>query len=242
MSNIAINPIQFSYVVNLQLAWASTTTLTVAAGAARDSTNTNDLILGAPVTINSAVNGANGLDTGSLANTTWYAVYIIGSSTNSTVTAALLSTSATAPTLPKGYDIFRRIGWVITDGSANIIVFSAYGSGNDRKYFLDTVVTVLNAAGNTAYTDVSLTGSVPPSSSLVILNWKFVPATAGNTALLRTKGSTATANQQLTGSVAAQPNGGQVFINANTSQVIQYKTTSGSDALTLYVAGFEEYL
>ena len=57
----------------------------VAAGAARDSTNQDDIVFGSSVIINSAVNGANGLDTGSatLANNTFYYVFAIGSSLSS---------------------------------------------------------------------------------------------------------------------------------------------------------------
>jgi len=61
------------------------------------------------VTISTATSGANGLDTGSIANNTWYSVWVIY---NGTTTAGLLSTSATAPTLPVGYTYQARVGWV----------------------------------------------------------------------------------------------------------------------------------
>jgi len=61
------------------------------------------------VTISTATSGANGLDTGSIANSTWYSVWVIY---NGTTTAGLLSTSATAPTLPSGYTYKARVGWV----------------------------------------------------------------------------------------------------------------------------------
>jgi hypothetical protein len=52
----------------------------IAAGAARDSTNQDDIVLLAPVVVNSAVVGVNGLDTGVLAASTTYYLYIIGDS------------------------------------------------------------------------------------------------------------------------------------------------------------------
>jgi hypothetical protein len=61
------------------------------------------------VSISTATSGANGLDTGSIANSTWYSVWVIY---NGTTTAGLLSTSATAPTLPSGYTYKARVGWV----------------------------------------------------------------------------------------------------------------------------------
>src|SRR5208283_4100787 len=68
------------YVNGLDVSWVSTTALSVAAGAARDSSNVNDIVSPTAVSISSAINGAGGLDTGTIAASTFYAVYIIGSS------------------------------------------------------------------------------------------------------------------------------------------------------------------
>ena len=59
-------------------------------------------------------NGVNGLDTGTLAASTWYYVYVIY---NGTTTAGLFSLSSTSPTLPSGYTYFARVGAVRTDSS-----------------------------------------------------------------------------------------------------------------------------
>src|SRR5580692_3582295 len=67
------------------------TVLDIAAGQCRDSNNVIDMILGdflnegygtdnSSTSLNAAVNGLNGLDTGSLAASTMYAVYIIADS------------------------------------------------------------------------------------------------------------------------------------------------------------------
>lgn len=230
------------YVTNLQVSVASNTTLSIVAGQARDSTNVVDIVLSSTATLNAATTGANALDTGSLANNTWYAVYVIGSSVNQAQPVTLLSTSATAPILPDNYDVFRRIGWVLTDGSAHFLAVDIYGNSNERIYKWDAIATELSAAGNTGYTDVNMASSVPPTSNLVDINWKLVPATAGNLTLLRKNGSSSTANPQLTGSVAAQPNAGFITMNCDSSQIIEYKTASGSDALTLYVLGFTDFI
>jgi hypothetical protein len=240
-----ITPKPLLYVNNLQISNNATTPNTkidVAAGAARDSGNDYDIELASAVTINADVNGANGLDTGSLGNATWYAVHVIGDSSNKNDGAALLSTSRTAPVLPSGYDVFRHIGWALTDGSAHFLLFNAYGNGNLRKYFWDAVVTELNAQGNTSFTDVDLASSVPPTSTLVYLNWKLVPQAAGNLSNLRKNGSSSTTNVQLTGSVAAQPNAGQLIMNTDSAQVIEYKTAHADDDLTLIVTGFEDFI
>jgi hypothetical protein len=72
-------------------------------------------------TIDCSTTGANGLDTGSLANSTWYHVNVIGKLDGTT--ALLASASFSSPTLPSGYTLKRRIGSFKTDGSAHIITF-----------------------------------------------------------------------------------------------------------------------
>lgn len=65
-----------------------------------------------------AVGTGNGsLDTGTIANTTWYHVYLI-KRVDTGVVDVLISTSATSPTMPTNYTISRRIGAMKTNGSA----------------------------------------------------------------------------------------------------------------------------
>ncbi|HWR07089.1 MAG TPA: hypothetical protein VN379_09470, partial [Sporomusa sp.] len=61
--------------------------------------------------LNTAITGANGRDTGSLAVSTWYYLYVIYNPTTATV-ACLMSTNSTTPTLPSGYTYFARVGAV----------------------------------------------------------------------------------------------------------------------------------
>lgn len=68
------------------------------------------------LTIAGTTTGANALDTGTIATSTWYSVWVIY---NGTTTAGLLSTSATSPTLPSGYTHKARVGWIRTDGTVN---------------------------------------------------------------------------------------------------------------------------
>jgi hypothetical protein len=80
-------------------------------------------------TLNAASTGANGLDTGSLANSTWYYVFLIS---NGATMATLLSTSATAPTMPSGYIYKYRVGAVRTGGSATFLRTTQ--KGNTAQY------------------------------------------------------------------------------------------------------------
>lgn len=71
------------------------------------------------LTIDAGVVGANGIDAAALTNNTWFSVWVIYNPTTNTW-AGLLSTSATAPTLPSGYTASARLGWFRTNGSAQL--------------------------------------------------------------------------------------------------------------------------
>src|SRR5277367_1440576 len=93
-----------------QLTWHSTTVVYLNNGTCRDSTNTNDITIAGPsatpyVTLTTTVSGVGGLDTGTVAASTLYDVYAIGSSLGQAPGAALYSlASASAPVLPYNYD------------------------------------------------------------------------------------------------------------------------------------------
>jgi hypothetical protein len=122
-----VNPLPRGHIAGLTLSAAgSTATFGVAAGQAVDSTNVRPLALASAYTKTTsawAVGSGNGaLDTGSIANSTWYHVYIIGRS-DTGVEDILVSTSVSSPTMPTNYDYKRRIGSMKTDGSAQWVKF-----------------------------------------------------------------------------------------------------------------------
>jgi hypothetical protein len=63
--------------------------------------------------------GNGSLDTGTIATATWYHVHLITHADGSAVDL-LLSLSATAPTLPSGYTLRRRIGSIRVAGTGNV--------------------------------------------------------------------------------------------------------------------------
>jgi len=99
----------------------SSATFTVAAGEAADSTHLRLMVLSSAISKTTsawAVGTGNGaLDTGAIANNTWYHVHLI-ERTDGTLRDVLVSLSATAPTMPSGYTYARRIGSLRTNGSA----------------------------------------------------------------------------------------------------------------------------
>lgn len=119
------------YIDGLNMSTAgSSATFTVAAGVATDSTNARQLSLPASISKTTsawAVGTGNGaLDTGTIANNTWYHVYLI-ERYDTGVKDILISTSASSPTMPTGYDYKRLIGSLLTDGSAQWVSFIQNG-------------------------------------------------------------------------------------------------------------------
>ncbi len=105
--------------------------IAISVGEARDSANTQDIPLAAILTKQIDVNWVAGDDAGgfpsglTLSNATWYHMFVIYDTTNA-LTDAGFDTSLTATNLladATDYTKFRRIGAVLTDGSANIIQF-----------------------------------------------------------------------------------------------------------------------
>jgi hypothetical protein len=125
------------------------------------------------LTINSAGAGANGLDTGTLAASTWYAMWAIYNPSTLTV-AGLLSLSSTAPTLPSGYTFKARVGWIRTDGTANKYPLSFKQYGRSVQY--------VEAAGSNVTSPIvmasGLQGSPTTPTWVAIGVSNFVPPTA----------------------------------------------------------------
>lgn len=115
-----------------------TTRVTVATGQCRDSTNVADIMLLAP--LNKRLDAAwaagsnnGGRDTGSLAaDQTWHVFVITDVGTSPPTVDVLFSQSPTAPTLPAGYDYFRRIGSVILEKNSTAMR-PFFQHGNDFK-------------------------------------------------------------------------------------------------------------
>ena len=268
IQNETIYALPHLYVQGLQLSAATPTGATVicvAPGAARDSTNSIDMVVGLQnyfgidnpavqfqnyqpgLFVNSAVNGANGLDTGTIAASTQYAVYLIGDSRNYNNTAAVLSlTSNTAPTLPSGYDSYRLIGFWATDSSSNFVYATnkPQNIGGLLTYFNSPAISALSGGTATSFTAIDLaTNSAIPTTTLqnvmVTLLVTFTPAAVGDTVQFRPTGSSATGNiPTITGAVAgiAQSQYINVIAGVGSSKPeIDYKVTSGSDAVSVSV-------
>lgn len=268
VQNEAIYALPHLYVQGLQISAATPTAATVvcvAPGAARDSTNSIDMVVGLQnyfgidnpavlfngyqpgLFINSAVNGANGLDTGTIAASTSYAIYLIGDSRLYNNTAAVLSlTSNTAPLLPSGYDSYRLIGFWSTDGSSHFVYATTkpQNIAGLLTYFNSPAVSVLSGGTATTFTAIDLTtNAAVPTTTLpnviVTLLVTFTPVAVGDTVQFRPTGSSATGGlPTITGAVAgiAQSQYIQMIAGVGSSKPeIDYKVTSSSDAVSVSV-------
>lgn len=110
--------------------------------------------------IDITVSGAAGLDTGAEANSTWYYIWLLAK-TDGTKTA-VLSTSATAPTLPSGYTYYGRMGAVYNNGSGDLVEFRQLGNRVTLS-----VQSPLSDGTATTFTAVNLSAICPPIATAV---------------------------------------------------------------------------
>jgi hypothetical protein len=105
-------------------------TFGVTAGQCADSTNAAIMNVAGAASKTTAAwaagSGNGALDTGSIAASTWYHVFAISDAVGIN-TDILISTSPTAPSLPPGFPLFRRIGAMLTDGSNHWVQFFQFG-------------------------------------------------------------------------------------------------------------------
>jgi hypothetical protein len=121
--------------LTLSTAGASAT-FAVAAGVANDSTNAKLLRLAAAISKTTsawAVGSTNGgLDASTIENDTWYHAYLI-KRLDTGVVDVVFSKNASAPALPTNYTVFRRIGSLLTNGSAQWTAFIQNGDDFEWK-------------------------------------------------------------------------------------------------------------
>ncbi len=134
------------YLAGLTLSRGGNQILSIAAGLARDSTNVSAITISAAITKTfsnfTAGTGNGGLDSGSVAASTWYHAWAIYN-VSSALSDVLISISPTSPTMPSGYTLKRRIGSILTDGSSFITNFSQ----KDNEFLWTDPPLDINASG-----------------------------------------------------------------------------------------------
>src|SRR5579872_5285060 len=129
--NLGLPAILQGYIAGLTLSTAgSSATFSISSGVAVDSTAVDSISLISSISKTTSAwtsgTGNGGLDTGSIAASTWYHAHLIKNVSTQAVDV-LVSLSATSPTLPSGYTLFRRVGSMRTDGSSHWTAFIQVG-------------------------------------------------------------------------------------------------------------------
>jgi hypothetical protein len=133
----------------------ATNDIDIASGKARDIDDTSNMVMLSALTKRldaawAVGTGNGGLDTGSIANTTYHVWLIKRSDTG--VVDALFSTSASSPTMPANYDCKRRIGSIMRSGGA-IRAFVQYGD----NFLWGVPLVDFNGTPDTSATTLALT-------------------------------------------------------------------------------------
>lgn len=151
--------------------------ITVSVGACSDSSLKYYLKLESVLTKQidagwSAGTNAGGLFSDTVAANTWYGYFIIRKDSDGSLDAGF-DTSAIAANIPAGYTAYRRLGYVITDSSANIIPFFQV---KDR-FFLKTRIRSI-ATNNPGTSGVLDDVICPPLMLAMVHMYLYVTAEA----------------------------------------------------------------
>lgn len=157
----------------------TTNDIAVAAGEACDENGTGNIILASAITKQidaswAVGTNAGGMNTGSVANSTWYEVHLI-KQVDTGVVDVMFTTTANRATLPANYTLQRRIGWV-RRGTATNLQFTQI---DDYITLTTQIADVSNAASATSEAAVTLT--VPPNA-IARFRASTVSATSTNAA------------------------------------------------------------
>lgn len=220
----------------------SSTTLTVAAGQAADSTAAVLIDLAsslAKTTSSWAVGSANGgkLSAAAIANNTWYYFYLIRRPDTGVVDVGF-DVSATSPTLPTNYTQYRYIGAALTNGSGQWVKF--YQAGD--KFLWDAPVLDVNAAsaGTSAVTR-TLTTPRRVTTALIVVNASVSGAVTFDAVRVSPLFMTDSAptNTASPGADLSVPNGQtlttSVEVATNTSAQVRSRQLDGSASSTLRI-------
>jgi len=191
-------------------------------------------------TINITASGANGLDTGTEATSTWYFVYAIGKIDGTL--DAVISTSSSAPTLPSGYDFYGLLGAVYNNSSGDIQAMTQKGNRA-----ITSAVTILSDGAATSLTSVSLATAVPTLARAAsgYVTVKSADTTVALKYVQIAPASSANGVVQIGGSRDTQNDGTNLAMGGwdillTTAQTLYYDALPATQAkVDMYVTGWE---
>jgi hypothetical protein len=175
------------YVNKLMLDRPTVSTVRIATGSCTDATDTVYMNNTASITVDITVSGIDGLDNGSEASSTWYAIYVVSGSTGM---GGLLVAGAGVPYMPSGYKYYRRVGWAYNHSDDDLQNFVQTGTGNERGvHWLESItdytgVVSLGTSAFPARTAVDCSSRVPPTAHAYGVRAYATGSTSGTNAAL----------------------------------------------------------
>lgn len=217
--------------------------ITIAAGKCADGAFGRDMVLATGLTkrIDAAwAVGTNAgmMDTGSVANSTWYHVFLIERS-DTGVTDVLCSLSPTSPTMPANYDYKRRIGAIYRE-SAKIIGFIQTGDDfrwKTRPASIDDASTGVTTA---------LTGTLDTPTGIAVLAevTAIIHQNTAGTALIVTSlehddvaATTINANVH---TLTLYGGASTVHVKTDTARTIRYRADNAGMHVTIVTTGWAD--
>jgi len=183
--------------------------------------------------------GAGGLDTGAEAISTWYYVFLIGSSDDATDVDMILSASSDVDdvTLPTGYDLCTRIGQVFNDAAGSFAPFEEVACLNFREYWFVPYKEVLTNGASTSWAQVSSIMPLPDVQQLLGTYLRFSLDAVCEAEVGPSTGSTFF---NLDYALDSFHYNNEFMPNVVASEEIWYKITSGGgETMDIFINGFK---
>jgi hypothetical protein len=238
------------YIENMGLQYVSASSVKIAPGSCRDSADSYDIVVSADITLSLAASGVNGLDTGSETIDTPYAGFVIADSTGVNPVRGVLSINSTTPTLPAGYDVYRRVGWCQNDGSSNIIQYNLIITSmqtREVRYDVDEQVTEVLTGGTSsgAYSTVDLSGLCPPTSRNADLLISYDGTIDGEHVRVRWVGSAVAIppTRVFAGGTGGRERVGTTHrVRISSSQTVEYQNSTAGNTAYIWCLGYVDVL
>lgn len=221
------------FMSGLDVEQSSNSTINIIADVIDVTDASNELsVTSVNVTCDVTASGAGGLDTGTVASSTWYYLYLV-TEDDGTLPVGLMSLSRTSPTMPGTKTRKRLVSPFRVNGSTHIVSFRKIGTKVDYRWVDSTPGVALNSGGSTSFSTIDFRTFCPPGcrdvcafaeldSSNGGLQWREAGATGQEWNIATTPGRQAAVYR----------------LPISTSQMGDYKVTGGGSLCYIYVHGF----
>ncbi|UFX41783.1 hypothetical protein HAP47_0020995 [Bradyrhizobium sp. 41S5] len=242
--NLGIPPLLRGRLSGLKITATGVASFGVSVGVACDRNQADMISLGAALSKTSAAwnpgSGNGALDTGAIA-AGFYHVFIIRNPVGSGNTDILISLSATAPTLPSGYTLCRRIGavWWSTASSTFLPILQ-----RGREFWWTGSSFDVNTTIGTTLQTFAL-GSIPPGvqvqAILTVIAWNAVQNTVWwvhDTALVDNAPGYGTGGTGVEASTATSGNMTEVRVWTDTARQVAARSSAANTTFRLVTRGW----